>query len=72
MMIGMELSYTWWGAEEGGYIGFINQYPDYWTQGETIKELEMMLKSLYHDIKTFDDIKQPVSEHTGTLLFAAV
>jgi hypothetical protein len=63
----MELSYTYWEAEEGGYLGFINQYPDYWTQGETIEELVLMLKSLYQDIKTFDDIKPPVLEHTGKL-----
>jgi predicted RNase H-like HicB family nuclease len=70
MMFYMELTYTWWEADEGGYIGFINQYPDYWTQGDTMKELETMLKSLHHDIQTFDDIKQPVCEHIGTLLFA--
>ena len=46
----MELSYTYWEAAEGGYIGFINQYPDYWTQGETLNELEDMLKSLYDDL----------------------
>jgi predicted RNase H-like HicB family nuclease len=39
----MELSYTFWEAVEGGYIGFINQLPDYWTQGETIEELEKCL-----------------------------
>jgi predicted RNase H-like HicB family nuclease len=66
----MELSYTYWEAVEGGFLGFINQYPDYWTQGETIEELEVMLKSLYQDIKAFDDIKPPVPEHTGTLSFA--
>jgi hypothetical protein len=63
----MELSYTYWEAEEGGYLGFINQYPDYWTQGETIEELEVIQKSLYQDIKTFDEIKPPVLEHTGKL-----
>jgi hypothetical protein len=64
----MVVSYTYWEAEEGGFIGFINQYPDYWTQGETIAELEAMLQSLYHDIMTFDDIHPAVNEHTGTLL----
>jgi hypothetical protein len=68
----MELSYTYWEAAEGGYIGFINQCPDYWTQGETIEELETMLKSLYQDIQTFDEIRQPVQEHTGTLSLATI
>ena len=46
----MNLSYTYWEAREGGYIGYLNQYPDYWTQGDSIEELEKMLVSLYSDI----------------------
>jgi len=46
----MQLTYTYWEAQEGGFIGCINQYPDYWTQGDSIKELEKMLVSLYGDI----------------------
>jgi predicted RNase H-like HicB family nuclease len=47
----MQLTYTYWEAKEGGYIGYLNQYPDYWTQGNTIIELEKMLVSFYGDIK---------------------
>jgi hypothetical protein len=61
----MQLTYTYWEAKEGGYIGYLNQYPDYWTQGDTIKELEKMLVSLYGDIKQFGDIQPVVTEHTG-------
>ena len=61
----MELSYTYWEAREGGYIGYLNQYPDYWTQGDNIAELEEMLISLYDDIKQFDDIQNAVPERTG-------
>ncbi|MDR0527507.1 MAG: type II toxin-antitoxin system HicB family antitoxin [Spirochaetaceae bacterium] len=64
----MVLSYTYWEAPEGGYIGFINQFPDYWTQGETPEELENMLKSIYQDIQTFDNIQNAVPEKTGTLV----
>jgi hypothetical protein len=63
----MQLSYTFWTAEEGGYVGYINQYPDYWTQGDDVKELEEMLGSLYRDIMTFDDIHPTVQEHTGLI-----
>jgi predicted RNase H-like HicB family nuclease len=66
----MKLSYTYWSAEEGGYIGFINQYPDYWTQGETIGELENMLISLVKDLREFEDIQSAVPEQTGVLEFA--
>ena len=61
----MRLSYTYWEVKEGGYIGFLNQYPDYWTQGDSIDELEKMLVSLYGDIIQFDDIQSAVPEHTG-------
>jgi hypothetical protein len=61
----MQLSYTYWKVKEGGYVGYLNQYPDYWTQGDSIDELEKMLVSLYGDIMQFDDIHSPVSEQTG-------
>ena len=61
----MQLSYTYRDAEEGGYVGYLNQYPDYWTQGESVGELEEMLVSLYTDIVSFDDIRPAVHERTG-------
>ena len=61
----MQLSYTYWEVQEGGYIGYLNQYVDYWTQGDSVEELEKMLVSLYGDIMQFDDIQPAVREHTG-------
>ena len=66
----MELSYTYWEAKEGGYIGYLNQYPDYWTQGDSITDLEKMLSSLYNDIRQFNDIRPAVPEHTGLIAVA--
>ena len=63
----MRLSYTYWEAKEGGYIGYLNQYPDYWTQGDSTEELEEMLASLYGDIMQFDDIQPTVPEYTGSI-----
>jgi predicted RNase H-like HicB family nuclease len=65
----MELSYTFWEAEEGGFIGFINQFPDYWTQGETIGELEQMLASLYADMSLLQSNRQKpaIAPLRGTL-----
>jgi hypothetical protein len=63
----MQLSYTYWEVKEGGYIGYLNQYPDYWTQGNSMDELERMLVSLYGDIMQFDDIQSAVPEHTGLI-----
>ena len=67
----MQLSYTYWEAREGGYVGFLNQYPDYWTQGDSVEELERMLASLYGDIIQFDDIHSAVHERTGTITVPA-
>ena len=66
----MELSYTYWEAKEGGYIGYLNQYPDYWTQGDSVEELEKMLSSLYDDIMQFDGICLAVPERTGSIAVA--
>lgn len=47
----MTLSYTYWPAKEGGYIGYWNDYPDHLTEGETVEELKFMLR----DLRTFID-----------------
>jgi hypothetical protein len=49
----MELNYTYW-KDDGWYVGHLDEYPDYNTQGETLDEFEDMLRSLYKDIKTCD------------------
>ena len=43
----MELDYTYFEADEGGYIGYFNDFPQHVTEGETVKELEEMLFDLY-------------------------
>jgi predicted RNase H-like HicB family nuclease len=32
------------------WIGYLQDYPDYWTQGETLDDLKEHLKDLYRDI----------------------
>ena len=56
----MELQYTYWQEKDGWFLGYLNDYPAYWTQGKTVEELEEMLADLYeleqeeqpHDIPT--------------------
>jgi predicted RNase H-like HicB family nuclease len=36
--------------EKGAFLGYMQDYPDYWTQGKTRKDLDAHLKSLYDDI----------------------
>ncbi len=44
-----KLKITYW--QDGNFwIGFINDYPEYVTQGLTLDELIENLKDIYHDI----------------------
>ena len=36
--------------EDGAWLGYLQDYPDYWTQGETLEDLRVHLKDLYQDI----------------------
>jgi predicted RNase H-like HicB family nuclease len=32
------------------WLGYLEEYPDYWTQGETFEELQENLRDLYKDL----------------------
>jgi predicted RNase H-like HicB family nuclease len=36
--------------DEDFWLGYLQDYPDYMTQGETLEELRENLKDVYHDI----------------------
>jgi predicted RNase H-like HicB family nuclease len=38
--------YIYW-QEDDMWLGYLEEYPDYWTQGETIEELEENLRDIY-------------------------
>jgi predicted RNase H-like HicB family nuclease len=38
-------------AEDGGWLGYLQNYPDYWTQGDTLEDLKEHLKDLYADVR---------------------
>jgi predicted RNase H-like HicB family nuclease len=42
----MKLKYTYW-KEDEWLIGFLDEFPGWWTQGKDIVELETMLLDLY-------------------------
>ena len=35
--------------EEGVWLGYLQEYPDYWTQGESLEDLKEHLKDLYQE-----------------------
>jgi len=36
--------------EDGAWIGYLQDYPDYWTQGQSLEDLKEHLKDLHRDI----------------------
>jgi hypothetical protein len=43
--------YVYW-EEDGAWLGYLEEYPDYWTQGETLDDLLEHLKDLYVDLSS--------------------
>jgi predicted RNase H-like HicB family nuclease len=43
------IKYVHW-EDDGAWLGYLQDYPDYWTQGETLEDLEEHLKDLYADL----------------------
>jgi predicted RNase H-like HicB family nuclease len=35
---------------ENHWLGYFEEFPDYWTQGDTLEDLREMLRSLYEDL----------------------
>jgi predicted RNase H-like HicB family nuclease len=43
------VKFIYW-QEDETWLGYLQDYPDYWTQGETLDDLKDHLQDLYHDI----------------------
>lgn len=47
----MKTRFTWW--KDGEYfLGYLDEYPDYQTQGESLEDLKVHLLDLYKDLST--------------------
>jgi predicted RNase H-like HicB family nuclease len=42
----MKVKFTFWQETDGKYLGYLNEFPDYWTQGETLEDLKAHLRDL--------------------------
>ena len=60
----MKTSFTYWQDGEQ-FVGFLDEYPDYQTQGETLEDLKTHLLDLYADLSS-DAI--PGVRHHGELV----
>jgi predicted RNase H-like HicB family nuclease len=41
--------FVYW-QEDDAWIGYLEEYPDNWTQGSTLDDLQEHLKDLYQDL----------------------
>ena len=47
----MKTRFAWWKDGEH-FIGYLDEYPDYHTQGESLEDLKAHLLDLYKDLST--------------------
>lgn len=45
------VKYMFW-EEDGAWLGYLQDFPDYWTQGETLDDLKEHLRDLYVDLNS--------------------
>ena len=45
----MKEKYVYW-QDEDMWLGYLEEYPDYWTQGETEEELRENLLDIYYEL----------------------
>ncbi len=43
-----KVSFTYWLESDGIYLGYLNDFPDHWTQGESLQDLKEHLQDLYN------------------------
>ncbi|MEO0852869.1 MAG: type II toxin-antitoxin system HicB family antitoxin [Cyanobacteria bacterium J06648_11] len=45
----MKVGYVYW-KDEAMWLGYLEEYPDYWTQGHSEAELKENLLDIYRDL----------------------
>jgi predicted RNase H-like HicB family nuclease len=62
----MELEYTYWKSKDGWFIGCLNIWPEHWTQGKNIAELEEMLLDLFEIKQEEEQAEISTEKKTGS------
>ena len=45
----MTIRYVYWQADDT-WVGYLEEFPDYWTQGVSLEDLREHVKDLYKDL----------------------
>lgn len=64
----MGIPFTYWQEADGTWLGYMNDYPEYTTEGRTLEDLQRMLVSLRKDIDS--EIAPGIRHNTGMLEYA--
>ncbi len=47
-------TFTYWREPDGRLLGYLNNYPDHWTQGADLEDLKEQLLDLYRELAKDD------------------
>ena len=47
----MKTRYIYW-QDDDMWIGYLEEFPDYWTQGETLEELKENLRDIHYELSS--------------------
>ena len=50
----MKQKITYWTESDGKYLGYLNDYPEHWTQGDNLEDLKEHLLDLYKEFRKAD------------------
>ena len=45
----MKVRYVYW-KEDDHWLGYLEEFPDYWTQGESLEDLKDHLRDIHDDL----------------------
>ena len=68
----MSINFTYWQEPDGMWLGYMNDYPDYMTEGYSFEDLKKMLLSLRGDIEEMmrNGELAETTRHSGGLEYA--
>ena len=68
----MSINFTYWQEPDGMWLGYMNDYPDYMTEGHSLADLKRMLLSLRSDIEDMMRCGElpAATRHSGVLEYA--